>query len=310
VEAAPEFDRGFGPFDKSGAYVDVRFRDGGTPIRPFFPGDVWMNQGYLWAATSEGVLKAGSVWRRFGLDWDGSWWGSVPYSDGFMLSLGWGVSWEDTRKYSDDFKVDRFFQFFFHDYLDYSAVGADPLSVIGSSERNQFVARVVPTWKIDADKSLALGVSALVGQLDNKNALFIVGQPTAYPSPGDQTLSAYAVDLTYTHGKLKLFAEGLQAFGQLSPARYVSGGPSNRITDFLCGFNYTQGAITYRTSYSMGFDDNPSGTQYALVPGITAALTHNMELYLEYVLQKVRHSGTDDFTTFENGIQMVLHWHF
>ena len=91
----------------------------GPSIRATAP---WINQGYVWAATSEGVLKAGAIWRRFGLDWDGSWYGNVPYYDGLMLATGLGISWEDTRKISDDFKVDRFFQFFFHDYLDYSLV--------------------------------------------------------------------------------------------------------------------------------------------------------------------------------------------
>ena len=252
-----------GTLREGGHYVDVRFRDGGTPLRPFYPndGDPWIQQGYVWAATGEGVLKAGAIWRRFGLDWDGSWYGSVPYYDGFMLATDWGISWEASHKVNEDLKVDYDFQFIFHNYLDYSLVGADPLSVNGSSEVNQFVGRVVPTWRLSAQESLALGLSGLVGEIRNGPLLSLVGMPQLYPSPGNETLSAWAVDLTYTHGNFRAFVEGLQAFGELSPANYVSGGPSNRVSDVLMGFNWTQGPITYRASYSMGFDDNPSGTQ-------------------------------------------------
>ena len=189
-------------------------------------------------------------------------------------------------------------------------MGADPLSVNGSSEVNQFVGRVVPTWRLSAQESLALGLSGLVGEIRNGPLLSLVGMPQLYPSPGNETLSAWAVDLTYTHGNFRAFVEGLQAFGELSPANYVSGGPSNRVSDVLMGFNWTQGPITYRASYSMGFDDNPSGTQYLFVPGVTVALTRNVEFYLDYALQEVRHSGQHDFTPLENGVQAVLHWHF
>ena len=150
----------------------------------------------------------------------------------------------------------------------------------------------------------------MAGEIQNGPLLSLIGQPQTYASPGNQTLAAWAADLTYTRGDFKTFVEGLQEFGELSPANYVSGGPSNRISDILVGFNWKQGPITYRTTYSMGFYDNPSGTQYLLVPGITAALTRNAELYVDYALQEVRRGGSSDFSPLENGLQLVLHWHF
>jgi hypothetical protein len=310
LEANPEFDCCVGPFQKTGAYVDVRFRDGGTPLRPYYPGETWLYQGYAWGWCPEGVLKAGAIWRRFGLDWDGSWWGSTPYYDGFMLSTGWGFSWEQTPAMEDGFKVDRYFQFFFADNIDESLVGADPRSVLGSSERNTGIVRVVPTVQLSPQSTLALGVSGMVGDIRNANELSLAGRPQVYASPGDQVPAAWAVDLTYTHNQFKVFVEGLQAYGVMSPARYVSGGASDRTTDVLAGFNWTQGPITYRASYSLSFDDNPSGTQRLFVPGVTVALTRNIELYTEYVLQEIRSSGQSDASTYENGMQMVLHWHF
>jgi len=78
----------------------------------------------------------------------------------------------------------------------------------------------------------------------------------------------------------------------------------------LVGVNWTRGPITYRFSYSLGLDSDPSGTQHLFLPGVTVALTRNTALYAEYVYQEIRHNGSNQFTTFENGIQTVLHWQF
>ncbi len=312
ISAAPEFQSPVNCFSKCGAYTEIRLRDGGTPFRPFYPNDViWPYQAYLWGCNDSGTLKGGLIWRRFGLDWDGSFWGNTAYFDGFQLSTGWGLSWESTPKMENGFKVDRYFQFFIKDYLDGSLVGADPNSVNGSTEQNTGIIRVVPTWQLSKDETLAVGVSALVGQVQNQPPLALVTDPnTILVNPGDQTMASWAVDLTYTKGNLKVFGEGLQSYGILNPDRYVSGGPSNRITDLLVGFNWTHGPVIYRFCYSLGLDDDPSGTQHLFVPGVTVALTKNVEFYGEYVFQEVRHSGTQQFTTFENGIQAVLHWQF
>ena len=311
LEAAPEFDFHCGPFTKFGSYSDVRFRDGGTPLRPFYPNDTcWLQQGYVWASADFRVLKAGSINRRFGLDWDGSWWGNTAYFDGFMLAQAWGVSWEVTPPMSGGFKVNRFLQFFVHDYLDGSLVGADPESVIGSSERDMFVARVVPTMQLSPCETLAVGISTWFGRIEDQNQLALVGLPYTFASPSSQTHSAVAIDATYTRGRLKVFAEGLESYGVLSPSSYVSFGASDRVTDALVGFNWTNGPTTYRFCYSASLDSNPSGTQHLFVPGVTLALTRNAEFYAEYVRQEVRHSGEHGFTTLENGMQFLLHWHF
>ena len=258
------------------------------------------------------MAKAGLIWRRFGLDWDGSFWGNTQYFDGFKLATGWGLSWEVTPEMENGWKVDRYFQFFFRDYLDGSIVGADPTSVVGSSERNVGVVRRVPTMQLSCkNETLALGLSGMAGTIDNEAQLSLAGQPGVfYPGRDNQYFGALGVDLTYTNHNFKTFIEGMQSYGTLSPANYVSGGPSNRVSDMLMGFNWVHGPITYRFTYSLGLDSDPSGTQQLFVPGITVAVTKNVELYVEYVNQQVRHSGTDQFTVFENGLQTVLHWRF
>ena len=136
-------------------------------------------------------------------------------------------------------------------------MGANPESVIGSSERDMLVGRVVPTLQLSPNETLAVGISGWFGQIDNQNQLVLAGLPYTFASPGNQTHSAWAVDATYTKGNLKVFAEVLQSYGVLSPSSYVSFGPSNRITDALVGINWTDGPATYRFCYSLGLDDNP-----------------------------------------------------
>jgi hypothetical protein len=311
LEASPEFECNVWPFTKAGVYSDVRFRDSGVPMRPFYASDTWLQQGYAWGLTDFGVFKVGDITRRFGLDWDGTWWGNVAYFDGFKISSAWGLSWEATTDLSERFRIDHFLQFFLHNNLDGSLVGADPDSVIGSSERNMLVGRAVPTLQLSKNESLALGISGLYGQIENRSALALAGLPLlSFASPGNQTQSAWAVDATYTNGRLKVFGEALQSYGVLSPSNYVSFGPSSRLTDAEIGVHWTEGPVTYRCCYSMGFYDNPSGLQQLLVPGVTLAMTRNTEIYMEYAYQEVRHSGSQSFTTLENGMQFLLHVHF
>lgn len=294
-----------------GGYVDARFRDSGDPLRPFHPDEhAWLNTGFVWALTDIGVLKAGAIWKRFGLDWDGSWWGNAQYFDGFKLDTDWGVAWEWTGPATDGFRTDSYLQFFFHDNsVNGSLVGADPESVIGSSERNTLVCRIVPTWQ-SRNQTLAVGASVLFGQIDNDPIVSLTRYGGSYPTSGDEDVFAWAADVTYTKSGFKAYSELCQSYGVLSPARYVSGGPSNRLTSFVVGTSYTLGPVTGRVNYSAGFDDNPSGTHTVLVPGLTVALTRNVELWFEYVRQRVKGNVVSDSLEFENGFQILLHWHF
>ena len=312
VQASPEMSVGWRGISKIGAYADVRFRDSGDPFRAFVPGTIaWHDAAYVWALTPMGVWKAGSVWKRFGIDWDGSWRGGVQYFDGFKLDTDWGVAWERTPTFRNDFKLDSYVQFFFHENsVNGSLVGADPESVIGASERNTLVTRVVPTWQLGDGRTLALGLSGLLGQVDSEPVVSLAGTTGAIVDPGDEAVSAWAIDLTYANGNLKAYAEALQCFGNLNPARYTSGGASNRLTEWLVGINYKLGPIAWRLNYSMGFDDHPAATHFMLVPGLTVTLTQNVDIYLEYVREEVRGHAVADFIEFEDAFEILLHWHF
>jgi len=257
-----------------------------------------------------GCFEQATIWKRFGIDWDDTWWGPAQYFDGYKLDTDWGIAWEHRPVFEGGFKVDKYAQFFFHENgINGSLVGADPESVIGSSEQNTLVARAVPTWQFGEGHELAIGGSVLVGQIKNAPILHLATRPGSYVSPGDQVEFAWGVDATYTQGRFKTYAEFMQSYGIRSPERYVSGGPSNRLTAVLAGARYEWEKLAFRFNYSAGFDANPSGTQHMFMPSATLALTPNVDLWVEYVRSYVRgHASAGDFDL-ENGIQFLIHWH-
>ncbi len=298
VTADPEVDLGNGR--KIGGHLEYRLRDGDN-FRSFFDSRFWSYEAYGYIHDDDlGTLKAGQIWKRFGLDWDGVFFGNIAYFDGFKLDPDYGLSWEKTTDMGGGLSVDTFAQFFFHeDGVNGSFGGADAESVPGIHERNTGVVRVLPTWTYCDDSTFALGLSALAGQIDSERA-----------DVSDQNVAAWAVDATYTKDRWKLFGEMLQSYGTLNPARYVSGGPSNRITDFLVGAHYTTGPVVYRASYSLGLDSNPYADHNLVVAGATVKLTEHVELYIEYVNEKVHNNATAGRIEFFDSMNFIIHWNY
>ncbi len=283
-----------------GGHLEYRLRDG-DPFRSFFPDNFWSYEAYGYLRSAEhGTLKAGQIWKRFGLDWDGVFFGNAPYFDGFKLDPDYGVSWERSRSLDENLTLDTFVQFFVHeDGVNGSFGGADAESVPGFNERNTLVLRAVPNLSLGEDRSLAIGVSGFVGEIDSSRT-----------DVASQNTTAYAVDVTYTSGRWRVFGEGLQSFGIINPARYVSGGPSNRITGFLCGTDYDFGPMTSRLIYSATIDDNPHAMQNLVVLSNTIAVTKNVDFYLEYVNHQVSGNAANPHVEFFNSLEFVIYWHF
>jgi len=302
----------WGDITKVGAHLQMRFRDSGVPLRPFYINDdFWFWEAYGFLDTPLGRLKVGSIYKQFGLFWDDSWWGNVQYMDGLKLNSDYGVSLEYTPDFKNDFKVDRYLQFYFaKDRVSGACLGADPESFAGAEEHNTFIARVVPTWKLAEKETFALGISTTVFGIDNRPTLIEYGTNQVFASPGNQTIAGWAVDGTWTKGRWKLFAEFSQLYGTLTPSHYISGGSSNLYTDGLAGATYTRGPIEYRCVYSYGVYNNPYGRQGMLVPGITAKITTNLTLWFEYTYWDARCGLSSQTTTLENGYQMIVDWHF
>lgn len=286
--------------NKVGGHVELRLRETDT-FRTFIDDQVWTWEAYGYLQNDDlGTLKAGQLYNRFGIFWDGVFFGNAPYFDGLKLDADYGVSWEKTTEIHDCLKVDSYLQFFFsEDQSNGSFAGADAESVVGYTERNTGVGRLAPTWTLSNGSQLTLGVSGMVGQIESKIAL------------PDETVWAYGADVTYVRGPWKAFLEGSQIFGVRNPVNYVSGGPSDELTNFLAGIQFTHGAVTYRCNYSNSIYENPHAVQNMLLAGATVTLTKHVDLYIEWVNQRVDDAslaGRDGY--FFNGMEWVVNWHF
>jgi len=253
IDADPEMILGDdGPVSKIGGHVELRLREQGE-FRPYYTSDVWTYEAYLFADTDAGRFKVGQIVERFGLEGagDGSFWGTIPYFDGFNLNPSYGAAWEAKLNFREDFHVDAVAQFFFaDDGVAGEIVGSNIESYPGAHEHANGVVRVVPTWVLADQSKLALGFSGSVADAER-----------ILPDGGSDTLTAWAFDATYDRGGFRVFGEVLQNYGVLNPVRYVSGGPSSRITDLIAGTQYVAGPATFRFTYSAGFDEGPSGWQ-------------------------------------------------
>ena len=297
----PELKLDVGPFSKIGAHAELRIREEGL-FRPYFSGRFWSYEAYLWADSEVGRFKVGQIVRQFGLPGggDGSFWATVPFWDGFNLNPSYGAAWEKKWKGRDDFSIDATAQFFLaDDGVAGAAVGGSPESAPGARTPTLGVLRVVPTLMIADKSTLAVGFSGSVGRVEH-----------IQPDGSGDTLAAWAIDATYSWNGLRLFGEVLQSHGVLNPTRYVSGGPSRRVTDLVAGAQYVCGPATFRFTYSAGFDENPSGWQQLWVPGVTVALTKNIDFYAEFVRWDGYQASDRKHTVFENGVQLVVNWRF
>ena len=298
VTAAPKLDLGGGR--AIGGYLDYRFRDA-DPLRTFYSRLAWSFEAYAYYQSDElGTIKAGQVLNRFGLDWHGGFWSGVSGFDGHTLDPDYGLSWERTETYSDRFKIDGSVQFFFHeDGVNNSFAGADSESFPEIHERNTAVARFIPTWTFSEDESLALGVSAMVGQIDSD-----------LPEVPDDATSGWAIDATYKRGRWTLIGEVVQVFGRRSPVRYVSGGPSDRLTDLFFAVEYNVGPVLYRANYQVGFDDNPAGRHELFRIGTQTKLNDHVDLMVEYVNERVYGNQLFGDLEFFDAIELILFWHY
>jgi hypothetical protein len=81
-----------------GARAEVRGHDG--PFRPYFRGDLWLEEGYGFAETGPGELRVGKLERAFGLS-DETYGGNLFSVNGVTRNPDWGVSLTGTRRVGD-----------------------------------------------------------------------------------------------------------------------------------------------------------------------------------------------------------------
>lgn len=282
-----------------GFHSQTRFRDSSDKLRSFYADTIWSYEAYGYAKTGLGRFKAGQIIQDFGMTWNNTWWEGVPFFDGYRANPSWGFSWDNNWSVSTGFSVASTLQYFItDDRVSGAFAGANAEASPPLAERNTFNVRVVPQWIFNDDTTLALGVSAFTREIDDASI------------PGvDSRQTAYAIDLNYTIRNLSLFGQYTCSHGATTPARYVSGGPSDMVNSIEVGASYRIGPVSARVVYSEGWDHNPSGRQSIFNPGLTFQLSKGLTAYAEYVRWNATNSsGTT--SKFDDGYELILNWNY
>jgi hypothetical protein len=291
-------DEGF--VQQIGLHLDGRIRDTDEKFRSFFGETYWFYELYAYADTKWGTFKVGEIAMDFGIPWDYCWWEGTPYFDGFKFNPAYGVSWHKDFKASSNFTIPITAQYFLReDNVSGAEPGADAESTPGLTEKNTFVARIVPTLQINKDTSLAVGASGLFGS---------VAKSYLYQGVDNQH-GAWDAEATLKWKDATVFGEFLRSYGAASPARYVSGGPSDLMTTYRVGATYTFGPFTPHIEYSEEEDRHPTGRQHVFDVGVNTRLAKNITLYTEYVKWNVVNSAGVK-SRFADGFELVVAWSF
>ncbi len=282
-----------------GLHLQGRIRDDKDKLRSFYNDNYWTYEAYAYAKTDLGTFKVGQIVEQFAIAWDNSWWEGVSYFDEYRFNPSWGATWENTWKASDTLSIPTALQYFWKsDRVSGAMANSSAATTLGLEEHHSFILRAVPTWKLSEDVTLAWGISGLTRSIKDYAGFGV-----------DERQVAWETDLTLTWKNFSVWGQYIDSHGVITPARYVSNGPSDRQNSLSTGINYKWGPVSAHVNYSKGWDHNPSGEQFVFQPGITFQLTKNITLYTEYVRWDLTNFRGDK-AVWGDGFQIALVWSY
>lgn len=273
-----------------GFHSDYRLRT--TKLRSFFPGNTWLQQGYVRYRTPVGEFRAGSFYRRVGLDWDDSFFGNIQYFDGLKLDPEFGVGFEGAHPLAGRLSAEYSAQYFSTDArVNGSLPGRDFVSEAGARAKNDVTARFAPVWHFNDWASLTLGGSLARGTIDRDNG------------PHDSR-SQVAADATLKLGPLLTYGEVLR--------QTVDGAvllPPRDATYALAGVRWARGRYQPRLNFSQAiYHDLNRRREFIVQPGITVRLADGFSFIYEYDFW--RDLTPANRTTLDRSLNFVLDYHF
>jgi hypothetical protein len=273
-----------------GFHADYRFRT--TKLRSFFPGNTWLQQGYVRYRTPWGEFKAGSFYRRVGLEWDDSFFGNIEYFDGFMLDPEFGVGFEGSQSLAGRLGAEYSLQYFSTNApINGSLPGRDFVSEIGARAKNDVTMRFAPVWHFNSWSSLTAGGSFAQGAIDRDTG------------PHNQRRQI-AADATLQLGPLLTYGEVLR--------QNVNGVvvlPPQNATYTLAGIRWARSRYQPLFNFSQGNYHGINGRrEYILQPGINVRLADNLTFIYEFNFW--RELSVIKPTTLDRSLNLVLLYHF
>jgi hypothetical protein len=264
---------------KIGFHLEYRMRT--DKLRPFFTGPTWAQQAYMDVHVPFGVLKAGEMYKQFGIFTDYSFYGGLTYFDGIKYDPEWGVSYEGSNKLTDSISLDHDVQFFRNSQINGSLEGRDVVSDPDAHRENEFVARVVPRFKLADSVYFAIGPSFERGQVTHT-----VGG--AFLPTNDYWRTG--VEGTLDVGTFKLFGEVIRQnyngpfYPYLPKVTYGTVGINTNIYHLpwlSTHINYGQGDY-YTPAGDVGPYGVPRGKEQIIQPALVFNLAKGFSIYEEY----------------------------
>jgi hypothetical protein len=262
-----------------GFHVEYRMRT--DKLRPFFVSPDWAQQAYMDVHVPFGIVKAGEVYKQFGIFTDYSFYGGLTYFDGIKYDPEWGVSYEGSNKLTDRVSLDHDVQFFRNSQINGSEEGRDVVSDPDAHRENEFVARVVPRFKLTDKIYFAVGPSFERGQVTHTVGGVFLPTNDYWRTGGEATLDI---------GPTKLYGEVIRQnyngpfYAYLPKVTYGTVGintPIYHIPWLSTHINYGQGDY-YTPVGDVGPYGVPRGKEQIIQPGLVFTLGKGYAIYEEY----------------------------
>ena len=273
-------------------HLEPRFRD--SPLRSFYGGTAWIQEGYASYSSGAHTFKLGKVYSQVGLFWDNSFWGNVQVYDGLKLDPSYGGSLEGKFELDPRWGIGYAAQFFVVDGgTNVSLPGRDTISIPASRRRNQAILRVDPYAKFGADGLARVGIS---------------GQRFTADSPDipNKDVQRYGVDFKVTFAGAGLWGEFLHQRGQSvtdypiagtpasDTAEAVPGQASSSIDYYQIGAEYTYWRVTARYNFSAANYKGTGVKEWLHVPALGFKVNDYLSLGGEYVSWSRSVSGASE----------------
>jgi hypothetical protein len=308
-----------GRLDDFGLYLNPRFRD--SKVREFFTSNVWVEEAYAFWEKEYVTAKAGKIYKRFSRFWDDTFYGSMPYFDGFKLDSNYGLSFEGIADTKTGFAIGYWGQYFVVDggtngslrsrdtvWVSEKVTEDGKASSRTPSRNHSTVLRVEPSYTFDERTSLRVGIAGEYAYVDFKNIR---------PSH----VFRFGTDVSFVYAPVRLFGEFITQVGQTvtdypiepvfaADGSLVTAGKASRHNHYaLLGAEFQWWKLTARYSFSLvSYRDIPV-TEVLHVPGVTLAVHDNVNLMLEYAFWKRSDPG-DVSVVLDNSLNSVIYARF
>ncbi|MFH1753758.1 MAG: hypothetical protein ABH875_06205 [Candidatus Omnitrophota bacterium] len=149
--------------DISGIHAHMRYQEGRLGS---YPSNIWLEEGYIYAAAPPAKIKIGKIHTPFGLLWDHTYYGSLIYYKGYMYDPDYGVVIEGKNAYRDNIDLNWSAGYFLKDdELNGATVLGQGFEKTSKGERNTFALRANSAFRLSDNSTLSFGGSAQAGRI-------------------------------------------------------------------------------------------------------------------------------------------------